>query len=311
MPTRQVLLAGLAVVALTRAAWAEEPSIGFDQVDHLLPHQVITRAPQPFTLTDEHQHFHGLAYTVGGKIYALDDFLLRPETGGLLVIKGQGILLEHYGPGQDRQSRLTSLSMTRAVTGLLIGSTVQSGASESSLHALDDYVPTRVSTNHDTAGVAGAMRTGSELPAAAGNHPATMLQERVWHAFGMESDATWLLDGSEGTTGGCCVSATLRDYARLGVLAARDGQLPDGSRLVPEGWISASLHSSDGQIGKGFLSLPGHATLHEHQEIANPQIFVDPDTGIVIAFHAHPQSGTSDYAEHLQGVILALHDASR
>jgi hypothetical protein len=310
MPTRQALLAGLAIIALSPAAWAEEASIGFDQVDHLLPHQVITRAQQPFTLTDEHQHFHGLAYTVGGKTYALDDFLLRPETGGLLVVKGQEILLEHYGPGQDRQSRLTSLSMTRAVTGLLIGSTVQSGASESGLHALDAYIPARTSSDHDALPTAGAMSASAELPAAAGGHPAVMLQERVWHAFGMESDATWLIDVPKGTTSGCCISATLRDFARLGVLAARDGQLPDGSRLVPDGWISASLHLPDGQIGKGFLSLPGNATLHEHQEIANPQVFVDPETDLVIAFHANPPTGDTDYTQHLQAVILALQDAA-
>ncbi|MGA0838989.1 MAG: hypothetical protein ACO3P1_03735 [Pseudomonadales bacterium] len=306
MRSRQILLAGLAIVVLTRAAWAEEASIGFDQIDHLLPHQVITRAPQPFTLTDEHHHFRGLTYTVSGTTYALDDFLLRAETGGLLVIKGQEILLEYYGPGQNRQSRLTSLSMTRAVIGLLIGSAIQSGQSESGLHAFDPYVP--------------AFNTAEEAPghaipasitdrATAIDHPAELLEARVWHAFGMEADATWLTNEPEGTTSGCCLSATLRDFARLGVLAARDGQLPDGTRLVPEGWIAASLHLPDGQVGKGFLSLPGQATPHEHLEIANPQIFVDPDAEFVIALHANPPSGASDYAEHLHAVILALHEA--
>lgn len=309
MPIKQVLLAGLTALTLTSALWAEETPIAFDQIDHLLPHQVITRAPQPFTLTDEHHHFRGLTYTVSGTTYALDDFLLRAETGGLLVIKGKEILLEHYGPGQNRQSRLTSLSMTQAVTGLLIGSAVQSGAGESSLHALDPYIPARATSDHNASPTAGAMRTSAELPAVAGSHPAAMLQERVWHAFGMESDATWLFDGPEGATGGCCVSATLRDYARLGVLAARDGRLPDGSRLVPEGWISASLHSPDGQIGTGFLSLPGHTTLHEPLAIANPQIFVDPGMGLVIAFHANPPNGDSDYPAHQRALILALHDA--
>jgi CubicO group peptidase (beta-lactamase class C family) len=196
--------------------------------------------------------------------------------------------------------------MTRAVTGLLIGSSIQSGGSESGLHALDAYVP--------------AVNTTSEVPVQAVptsarnwttpiDHPADLLEARVWHAFGMESDATWLTSEPEGTTSGCCLSATLRDFARLGVLAARDGQLPDGTRLVPEGWIAASLHLPDGQVGKGFLSLPGHATLHEHLEIANPQIFVDPDAEFVIALHANPPSGASDYAEHLHAVILALHEA--
>ena len=59
----------------------------------------------------------------------------------------------------------------------------------------------------------------------------------------MESDANWLLDESGGTeVGGCCISATLRDYARIGLFALHEGQLRDGQGVLPENWMQRSIN---------------------------------------------------------------------
>jgi CubicO group peptidase (beta-lactamase class C family) len=52
---------------------------------------------------------------------------------------------------------------------------------------------------------------------------ASYLSRKVWQPFGMESDATWVTDQSGQEFGGCCVNATLRDYARLGLFAMQGG----------------------------------------------------------------------------------------
>jgi CubicO group peptidase (beta-lactamase class C family) len=82
---------------------------------------------------------------------------------------------------------------------------------------------------------------GEVLRAAIGNNASTYLTQKIWQPFGMEFDATWLIDQPGGVeTGGCCISASLRDYARLGLFAMHDGVLPSGERVLPEGWMTAS-----------------------------------------------------------------------
>ncbi len=41
------------------------------------------------------------------------------------------------------------------------------------------------------------------------------LSEKIWRPAGMEADANWVLDKAGIERGGCCISATLRDYARF------------------------------------------------------------------------------------------------
>jgi CubicO group peptidase (beta-lactamase class C family) len=43
------------------------------------------------------------------------------------------------------------------------------------------------------------------------------LQTRIWQPMGAEDSANWLIDNSGQEVAYCCFSATLRDYARLGV----------------------------------------------------------------------------------------------
>ena len=39
--------------------------------------------------------------------------------------------------------------------------------------------------------------------------------EKLWKPFGMEQDGVWMVDKAGVERGGCCMSATLRDYALL------------------------------------------------------------------------------------------------
>ena len=82
---------------------------------------------------------------------------------------------------------------------------------------------------------------GAVLRAATGRSLAQYLSQKVWQPAGMEADAYWLLlrDG-DAEYGGCCISATLRDYGRLGLLALHHGITANGRRVLAKGWIEAS-----------------------------------------------------------------------
>lgn len=77
---------------------------------------------------------------------------------------------------------------------------------------------------------------------------ATYLSERVWQRYGMEQDAFWMTDPSGHEVAGCCLSVSLRDYARMGQLA-----LEGGHGIVAPGWFAQATraHAETG-AGAGF-----------------------------------------------------------
>ena len=65
---------------------------------------------------------------------------------------------------------------------------------------------------------------------------ADYISEKIWQPFGMEADATWLVDKAGIERGGCCLSITLRDYARLGMFMDEGGRA-GGVDVLADGWI--------------------------------------------------------------------------
>lgn len=85
----------------------------------------------------------------------------------------------------------------------------------------------------------GETQVVAELVKRAINRPlADYLSERIWKPVGMESDAYWWLDAPNGTEiGGSGLSATLRDYGRLGLFLL-GGAVTDGAPTLPDGWLA-------------------------------------------------------------------------
>lgn len=78
---------------------------------------------------------------------------------------------------------------------------------------------------------------------------ADYLSEKVWRPWGMEQDAFWMIDPSGHEVSGCCLSVSLRDYARMGQLA-----LEGGKEIVPANWFAESTrsHADIGLPGRGY-----------------------------------------------------------
>jgi CubicO group peptidase (beta-lactamase class C family) len=114
---------------------------------------------------------------------------------------------------------------------------------------------------------------------------ADYLSEKVWRPYGMEQDAFWMIDPSGHEVSGCCLSVSLRDYARMGQLA-----LEGGKGVVPANWFAESTraHADIGVPGRGY----GYQwwTYPEGrfgaQGIFGQTIRVDPKSKTVIAVSA-------------------------
>lgn len=91
---------------------------------------------------------------------------------------------------------------------------------------------------------------GMVLHRATGMSLSACLATRLWQPLGMQDDAYWLTDrdGVEFAAGG--LNATLRDYARLGLLYAHNGNW-NGVQIIPPDWVHASVTPDAPQLMPG------------------------------------------------------------
>ena len=75
---------------------------------------------------------------------------------------------------------------------------------------------------------------GYVIEAATGEDLSAYAEEKLWSKLGAQHDAYWSLDKEQGDEKAfCCMYATARDYARLGLLILNKGKLND-TQLIPE-----------------------------------------------------------------------------
>ncbi|MFK7865608.1 MAG: serine hydrolase domain-containing protein [Pseudohongiellaceae bacterium] len=142
---------------------------------------------------------------------------------------------------------------------------------------------------------------GAIVRSAIGNNLSTYLENKMWKPYGMEFDANWGTHGDEGEHGGCCMNIALRDYGRIGLFALNEGMLPDGSKVLPDGWMEESATPSVGNSGYGYLWWLNNDNTYRAQGIFGQGIYVKPESNLVIAvISAWPvaASGGSVYNAH-------------
>ena len=111
----------------------------------------------------------------------------------------------------------------------------------------------------------------------------------------MERSAEWELDDSGAEMGGCCLSASLSDYARFGQFIL-DGAMIAGKSIVPDDWLSQATSKqvdigSPGR-GYGYQWWTNDDGSFQAVGIFGQCIFVDPRRKLVIATNANWPAAT-------------------
>ena len=264
----------------------------YSPLDRLFEGRPIRRATVPSRL-ERASVEPAIRYEYEGRSLTLDDYLARNPATGLLVAHQDTILVERYQYSRHERHRLTSWSMAKTITAMLIGVAIAEGHIRSVDDAAETYVPGLVGTEygrtplkhllqmssgvsfaeqgsdvdrlaaetfhqHSPGGVhtvkpyndrarpsgakfsyssADAQVLGLVLRGAMGRPLADYLQENIWEPIGAEGDAPWLIDRSGQEVTFCCINAILRDFARLALLLAHDGQ-SRGRQIIPATWIA-------------------------------------------------------------------------
>jgi CubicO group peptidase (beta-lactamase class C family) len=140
---------------------------------------------------------------------------------------------------------------------------------------------------------------------------AQYLSEKIWRPYGMEMDAYWQVDEHGREVAGCCISASLRDYARVGQFML-DGGRAGGRQVVPEGWIAnataVNVWTAPGRgYGYQWWTTPqGYSAIG----IFGQSIYVDPKRRIVmVTSSAWPSATSRDLSMAREGFFRAIREA--
>ena len=158
---------------------------------------------------------------------------------------------------------------------------------------------------------------GLVLTAATGMPLTAYLRTRLWQPMGAEADSTWTTDATGQEIAYCCVTAVLRDWARLGLVLAGDGAW-NGRQIVPRQWV---LDATTVQapflrpgtaarfLGYGYQTwiLPGARRQFALFGIHGQAIYVDPAANLVLVHTAVRMKPSNDpMAAELRAVWDAL-----
>lgn len=148
---------------------------------------------------------------------------------------------------------------------------------------------------------------GELLRSATGNNASAYLEAKIWRPV-MADRATWSLTENV-ETGGCCIHATLGDYARLGLFAMRGGVLPDGTEVLADDWMADSITPSQAMAGYGYLWWLWGGGAYSAIGISGQLIYIDPTSELVIVTHsAWTAAGGRAFSQHRAGMIGAVRE---
>jgi CubicO group peptidase (beta-lactamase class C family) len=149
---------------------------------------------------------------------------------------------------------------------------------------------------------------GLVLREATGRPLADYLTEKIWQPMGAEADASWLIDNSGQEAAFCCLNAVLRDFARLGLLLAHDGNWR-GRQLIPAAWV---IEATTVPANQPYLR-PGAVTDtlgYGYQTWIGPLHTVDDDRRLFLLWGVRGQRIYVDPRSRLVMVHTAVHAES-
>lgn len=117
----------------------------FSHYDQFFDRRTVPRATTPSRLTRAPAQ-PAVGYEYQAETRTIDDYLARNPTTGLLIARGDTILVERYQYGRNDRHRFTSFSMAKTVTAMLIGIAIAEGR----IRSVDDFAAAYVPALADT-----------------------------------------------------------------------------------------------------------------------------------------------------------------
>lgn len=155
---------------------------------------------------------------------------------------------------------------------------------------------------------------GILIQKATGTSMVEYLSEKIWKPFGMQQCAYWLADEcSHMNIGGSGLSASLRDYARLGMLMLNEGKI-DGKSIVADEWMQDATkllyQTNDQGGGYGYLWWRNPDGSYAAHGIFGQMLYINPSENLIIAqIAAWPYAGSKELSRGQREFIEAVRRA--
>lgn len=132
------------------------------------------------------------------------------------------------------------------------------------------------------------------LERVTGGPVAAYMAEHLWEPLGAERDGFFIMDGQPGVGReftGAGFNATLRDYARVGLMMLNGGQ-GNGQQIVPAEWVSLSTDpiefaQAGDRSGYGMQWWTFGDSAYSAIGLQGQYIYVDPQTRTVVVKLSH------------------------
>ncbi|WP_207768721.1 serine hydrolase domain-containing protein [Pelagivirga sediminicola] len=160
------------------------------------------------------------------------------------------------------------------------------------------------------------------LERAGGASLAQLLSSRIWQHLGAERDGFFTVDkaGTALADGG--FNATLRDYARFGLMMLQGGAV-EGRQVVPEAWVRASARGDTAAFGEPYTATSPHGAysrqwwIHDARRgdfmargVFGQLIYLDPQTEFMaVKLSTWPDFLIHSYTIDMLSAVTALRDA--
>jgi CubicO group peptidase (beta-lactamase class C family) len=124
-----------------------------------------------------------------------------------------------------------------------------------------------------------------------GSTLAAYAAQRLWEPLGAEADGFYIMDGAPGTGrefSGAGFNATLRDWARVGLMMLNGGEA-NGHQIVPREWVRESTQRSapgDATYGYQWWTVPGSQAL-QATGLQGQFVYIDPATRTIVVKLSH------------------------
>jgi len=139
---------------------------------------------------------------------------------------------------------------------------------------------------------------------------AEYLSAKIWKPCSMNQPAFWTTDRTHHELGGCCLSASLRDFARFGQFVIDSGQI-QGRQVVPQGWFHAASENQikidDPLYGYGYQWWIRNQGSLDALGIHGQLIHTDPSRKLVVVIQsAWPESTNTQRSADQQKLLLKI-----
>jgi CubicO group peptidase (beta-lactamase class C family) len=225
-------------------------------------------------------HIHSLDDKAGQYVKALADTPYGDTSLRHLLRMSSGLTFTERYDGRDDVARLSRAVSTGQPSVISVLGAVQDRHSPPGVKFVYASAETEV--------------LGRVLTAATGKTLGELTSEWLWKPMGAEHDAFWCTAQDGQASAYFCFNASLRDWGRLGLLLARDGQWGE-QQIIPRDYL---LDATDATRQPGAFA-PGRATpyfgygyqfwLHPlrsrtfaMQGVHGQSVFVQPESGIVM-----------------------------